>query len=72
MSLCDNHNFTVIHSDQHTQVEVCKDCGFKKQYKKIDNRINNQEYLKDHVRDFAQPTGPTAKIFERYYGKPKT
>lgn len=71
MKSCDYHNFTTIHSDSSVQVEVCKQCGYKKKYNKVQGRVNNTEYLRDHVRDFAQPTGSTAEIFERFYGKPK-
>jgi hypothetical protein len=71
MTSCEYHNFTVINVDKDAQLEVCKDCGYKKKYNIISGRVNNQEYLKDHARDFAQPTGPTAKIFEHFYGKPK-
>lgn len=71
MTSCKYHNFTSIHSDKNVQVERCKQCGYQKKYNKVEGRVNNVEYLKDHVRDFAQPTGPTAHIFKQFYGKTK-
>lgn len=66
---CEYHTFSVIHEDHKEQVERCDDCGYKKVYKKIDERINNMEYLEDHKRDFAQPGGATNEVFQKYYGK---
>ena len=65
---CEYHDFKVISMTPEEQVEVCKLCGFKKRYRKIQERINNTEYLKDHARDFCQPGGRTDKLFQRFYG----
>lgn len=67
MHLC---TYSVVQDNKEAQVEVCTECGDKKVYKKIDERVDSQAYLKDHVRDFAQPGGRTDKIFKQYYGKP--
>lgn len=72
MTSCKYHSFTVIQSDKDRQVERCKQCGYTKSYNKVNDRVNNVEYLKDHVKDFAQPTGPTANVFEEVYGKSKS
>lgn len=63
------HNYTVIKNDGSALVEVCTECK-KKLTTRLDGkgRINNREYLKEHVRDTAQPTGVTSKVFKQYYG----
>lgn len=50
-------------------IEGCKLCNKKLIYYKRDGKINEAEYYYDHIRDFAQPYGSTAKIFDRIYGK---
>jgi hypothetical protein len=50
-------------------IEVCVNCGKKVIYNKRDGNVDDAKYLRDHLRDFAQPFGRTAKIFERIYGK---
>lgn len=69
MKKCEFHNFTTIGEDSNSASQVCKKCGEKKVYKKINGQINNAQYLKDHAKDFAQPTGATAKVFKRFYGE---
>lgn len=66
---CDYHDFIIIFEDSTVMSQVCKLCGEKKRYRKINDKINNVEYLKDHIRDFAQPGGATDKVFQRFYGK---
>lgn len=51
------------------QVEVCVFCGKKVIYNIRGGRIDNAKYARDHIRDFAQPFGRTAKIFREIYGK---
>lgn len=50
-------------------VEWCRLCKKKLVYLKCDGKINEAEYYRDHIRDFAQPYGATAKIFYRIHGK---
>lgn len=50
-------------------VEACTICQKKLIYYKRDGKINEAEYYRDHLRDFAQPYGSTAKIFYRIHGK---
>jgi hypothetical protein len=50
-------------------IEYCKICKKKLIYMKRDGKINEAEYYNDHIRDFAQPYGSTAKIFYRIHGK---
>lgn len=53
-------------------VETCIECGTKLLYnKRKDGGIDNSKYYKDHLKDFAQPYGKTAHIYEMFYGKKK-
>lgn len=63
------HDYTVIKSTPAGIIEVCNECK-KKLVTKTDSkgRVDNRAYLKEHIRDTAQPTGITAKIFKQYYG----
>ena len=49
--------------------EWCRLCGVNLVYYKRDGKTDNKEYYNDHIRDFAQPYGSTAKVFYRIYGK---
>lgn len=64
-------DFEVVLSNQEAQVEICRFCGKKVIYNKDKEtgRIDNQKYLRDHIRHTAQPFGSTRKIFEEIYGK---
>ena len=64
-------DFVVTISNDEVQVEVCQFCGKKVGYwkEKGTGRIDNAKYLRDHVRHFCQPFGPTRKIFEEIYGR---
>ena len=33
--------------------------------------MDNEQYRKDHIRDFCQPFGRTARVYEEIYGKQK-
>jgi len=68
---CEHCTFQVLSSTNEEQIEVCTSCGKKKRYRFVKGKINNNEYLKDHARDFAQPGGASDKMFRRYYGTPK-
>lgn len=62
------HNMRVLHETPHAKWEVCMICGKRKRYNKgYKGRINNNEYLKDHVRNFAQKWGATKRIYMRTY-----
>ncbi len=54
--------------DDNAQYEVCDFCHRRKVYRKVDGRIDNQAYLRDHVRDFCQPYGATAQVYGEIYG----
>lgn len=50
-------------------IEVCVNCGKRVVYfKKSRGRINNQKYLRDHIRHTVQPFGKTSKLFMQIYG----
>lgn len=68
------HHIPRGHQEDYSDalVEVCRDCGKKLVYNKAkDGTIDNNRYYQEHLRDFAQPRGPTAYIYERFYGKSK-
>lgn len=51
--------------------EICVLCGDKQVWDKDDRgRVANKDYLRYHIREFAQATGPTSQVFEMLYGKP--
>ena len=66
---CKYCDFLQILDNHEVVVEICKECGRKIIYNKRDGRIDNAKYLKDHIRQFAQPFGRTRKVFEELYGK---
>lgn len=52
--------------------EVCQICTKKFRWaKRFKGRIENAQYLKAHIRNFAQPSGPTKSVYDRVYN-PKT
>lgn len=66
------HNTKVLADYPDATVEVCRDCGKDLIYNKAkDGTIDNARYYKEHLRDFAQPVGPTSGIYAKIYGVPK-
>lgn len=66
------HAYKVVSNNLDGQVEVCVECKHRLVVKKDSKgRIDNVSYLKSHARDFAQATGATSKIFNRFYKKVK-
>lgn len=67
------HNFKVVHENKHVKHEVCTICNVKKRYVKgYKGRVKNTEYLKDHVRNFAQKSGATKRVYMKTYKREKT
>ncbi len=66
-----HHDYVEIGSNPDVQIEVCKECKKKLVTKRNGGKAENLKYLKEHIRDTAQPHGATGKIFSKYYGKPK-
>lgn len=64
------HDYETVGENDDAVIEVCKECKKRLVTKKDKKgRIDNIAYLREHQRDTAQPTGPTAKIFQRFHGK---
>lgn len=62
------HDLVKIGETPYQTVEQCKICGIKKRWNKgYKGRIKNNEYLKAHVRQFAQEFGSTKRIFKKLY-----
>ena len=67
------HDFKTIHENKHAKWEVCQLCNVKKRYVKgFKGRVKNTEYLKDHVRNFAQKHGATKRVYMRVYKPEQT
>lgn len=62
------HDLRIIAQNKRVKREVCTICNkqfrFNKGHK---DRVDNKEYLTAHVRNFAQRTGPTRRIYHRIY-----
>lgn len=61
-------DFTTVHEDRGAKVERCIYCGRRTIFRKVNGKTDNVQYLKMHVRNFAQPYGATRKVFEEVYG----
>ena len=65
------HNIRVIKDTKEAKWELCMICSKKWRWNKgYKGRIENKEYLKVHVRNFAQKFGATKRIYNKIY-KPK-
>ena len=64
------HDYRTIIDSEDGKREVCVECKHQLSTKKDakTGRIDNKKYLKEHVRDTAQPFGRTGKTFNKYYG----
>jgi len=63
--------FDAIFQSEEIQKEICVKCGRRVFYKIKTGRVDNKRYLMEHAVEFAQRTGPTAKLFQEYYGHRK-
>ena len=62
------HDIKLVHENPHRKIEVCVICNKKFNFNiGYKNRINNQEYLKVHARNFAQKFGATKRVYNRVY-----
>ena len=62
------HDLMIIHENPQIKLERCVLCNKRFRWNKgYKGRINNQEYLKAHVRQFAQQGGATKQIFNKLY-----
>lgn len=66
-------NFEAVAEDSKTLKEICTFCGRPAYWNKDKfGRLDNRKYHRFHIRDFAQPTGSTKRIFYEIYGTPRT
>lgn len=62
------HEMRVIHETPRVKWEVCQLCNKKFRWNKgYKQRLKNAEYLKAHVRNFAQKFGATKRIYNKVY-----
>lgn len=67
------HDLMILHENPQVKWEVCVNCGKKYRWNKgYKGRIANIEYLKAHVRNFAQKFGVTKRIYNKVYHPEKT
>lgn len=65
------HNMRYLANDKNAKWEKCIICGRTFRWTKgARGRVDNPEYLKAHVRQFAQRWGATKMIYNKLY-KPK-
>lgn len=64
-------SFESVKEDSKTLKETCIFCGRSVYWNKDKfGRLDNKKYQRLHIRDFAQPIGPTSRIFREIYGNP--
>lgn len=64
------HRWTESQEFHDAYVEICEQCSKRMIWRKDEfGRMDNRKYSRAHIRSFAQPTGPTAKIFAMAYGE---
>lgn len=62
------HQFHQLKDTKTAKWEKCVICGLRKRWTKGNkNRVDNTEYLKAHVREYAQPTGSTRRVFMKMH-----
>ncbi len=62
------HDFTTVKDTKTYKVDRCKLCQIRKKYNKgYHMRIDNNAYVKDHVRNYAQPNGSTKRVYAKVY-----
>jgi len=66
------HDPIVLHDLKTVKWEICQICGEKFRWQKAyKGRIDNKEYLRVHIRAFAQRSGPTRRIYNKTYNPGK-
>jgi hypothetical protein len=62
------HDMQIVHENPRVKWEMCPICGGRFRWNKgYKGRIDNNEYLKAHVRNFAQKSGATRRIYNKIY-----
>lgn len=66
------HDMTIVHENESAKFEKCAICGKRVRWNKgYKGRTDSLEYLKLHVRNFAQPNGATNRVYQRIYNPEK-
>ena len=61
------HDTKCILDTAEVKIDICTECKKKLIYRKdSQERIDNDQYIKDHKRNFLQPTD---KFYYKYYNK---
>jgi len=67
------HDYEVLHEDKKAKWERCIICNKKAKFNKgFKGRVDNNEYLKAHVRSFCQKFGVTKRVYNKIYRKGNT
>lgn len=62
------HNIRVLKETKRIKCEICMICQKRFRWNKgYRGRTDNNEYLKAHIRNFAQQNGATQRIYKRIY-----
>jgi hypothetical protein len=62
------HDYKPLYENPAVKVELCAICDDKISFTKDrQGRVDNNKYLDAHIRNFAQPTGRTAKLYYSIY-----
>lgn len=62
------HDFRQVIDTLAYKIDKCFICGMKKRWNKgYRLRIDNNAYVKAHVRNFAQPGGTTKRVHAKLY-----
>ena len=62
------HDLFIVHEAKAEKWERCRLCNKPFRWNKRNKgRVHNQEYLKAHIRNFAQRWGATKRIYNKVY-----
>lgn len=62
------HDFRQVVDTKAYKIERCHICGARKKWNKgYHLRIDNNAYVKAHVRNYAQPGGTTKRVYAKMY-----
>ncbi len=62
------HDFEISQDLPNVLLEVCRFCGEKGVYRKVNGRYDAIRHLRAHLRDTLQPHGRTSGLFKQIYG----
>ena len=62
------HDLHIIFQNMKIKIEVCHICNKKFRFNKgYRGRVDNAEYLKAHLRQYAQRGGLTKRVYHKIY-----